>query len=191
MLNHLKPAAMMLLLFTLLTGAVYPLLVTALAHLFFAEQANGSLIKDDQGRFIGSELIGQSFTDPRFFWGRPSATMPQPYNAAASSASNLGPTNPVLHDNVRNRIAILKQEDSGNNAPIPVDLVTASGSGLDPHISIAAAEYQITRIARHRNIDTHKLQALIRQNTDDRQWWFLGEQRVNVVRLNLALEGMR
>ncbi|WP_026603326.1 potassium-transporting ATPase subunit KdpC [Methylomonas sp. 11b] len=188
MFTYLKPAAMMLFLLTLVTGAAYPALVTVLAQMLFNDQANGSLIQDDKGQLIGSELIGQTFSGPKYFWSRPSATGPYSYNAAASSGSNLGPTNPALTDAVAARIQALKEADPDNKAPVPVDLITASGSGLDPHISIAAAEYQIKRIAKVRKIDTAKLQALVDAHTEGRQWLVFGEPRVNVLKLNLALD---
>jgi len=187
MLSYLKPAVMMLLLLTLLTGVIYPALVTVFAQTAYADTANGSLIKDQQGNPLGSSLIGQAFTDPKYFWGRPSATSPYPYNSGASSGSNLGPTNPALVEAVKTRIATLHRVDPGNNAPIPVDLITASGSGLDPHISPAAAEYQVNRIAKVRKMDLEKLRDLVRTHTEGLQWGLFGEPRVNVLRLNLAL----
>lgn len=190
MLSHLKPAAMMLLLLTVLTGVVYPALVTAFAQIFYAEKANGSLIKDQQGNLLGSTMIGQTFNNPKYFWGRPSATSPYPYNAAASSGSNLGPTNPALLELVKARIAALQAVDPDNKTLIPVDLITASGSGLDPHISPAAADYQIGRIAKVRNIDPEKLRDLVQSHTEARQWDLLGEPRVNVLTLNLALDAI-
>ena len=190
MLKHFKPALLMLLVWTALTGIAYPLAVTGLSQLLFSKQANGSLIRDSQGKAIGSELIGQPFSDPQHFWGRPSATSPYPYNAGASSGSNLGPTNPALADAVKTRIQALIETDPGNPLPIPVDLVTASGSGLDPHISPAAAEYQINRVAKARHMDVGKVLALVSQHTESRQWWVLGEPRVNVLGLNLALDGV-
>jgi len=188
MLSYLKPAAMLLLLLTLITGVVYPAMVTALAQLFFADQANGNLIKDKQGQPIGSALVGQSFTDPKYFRGRPSATTPHAYNAAASSGSNLGPTHPALTDAVAARIQALKDVDPDNKASVPVDLVTASASGLDPHISLAAAEYQIKRIARIRKMDEAKLRELVNVHLESRQWFVFGEPRVHVLKLNLALD---
>lgn len=178
----------MLLLLTLVTGAAYPALVTVLAQALFSDQANGSLIKNQQGQLIGSELIGQTFSEPKYFWSRPSATGPYSYNAAASSGSNLGPTNPVLIDAVSARIKALKDADPGNKAPVPVDLITASASGLDPHISVAAAEYQIKRIAKIRKINEAKLHELVNAHTEGRQWLVFGEPRVNVLKLNLALD---
>lgn len=174
------------LLLTLLTGLLYPLLITAIAQLF-PKQAGGSLIEHD-GRVVGSALIGQSFTQPQYFWGRPSATSPQPYNPLASGGSNQGPLNPALAEAVKQRIAALKQADPGNAAPIPVDLVTASASGLDPHISIAAAQYQLARVARARGLDEAEVNALLEQHNEDRQFGFFGEPRVNVLELNLALD---
>ena len=188
MSSYLKPAAMLLLLLTLITGAVYPALVTVLAQLWFSDQANGSLISNDRGQLIGSALIGQNFTDPGHFWGRPSATTPYPYNAAASSGSNLGPTNPALSAAVADRIAALKAVDPGNPAPLPADLVTASASGLDPHISIAAAQYQLQRVAKARHLSGDQLQSLVNAHIEKRQWGVFGEPRVNVLQLNLALD---
>ena len=191
MFNHFKPALLMLLVWTALTGIAYPLAVTGLSQLVCYKQANGSLTLDSQGKAIGSELIGQPFSDPKHFWGRPSATSPYPYNAGASSGSNLGPTNPALADALKTRIQALIETDPGNPLPIPVDLVTASGSGLDPHISPAAAEYQINRVAKTRHMDVDKIRALVSQHTEQRQWWVLGEPRVNVLQLNLALDALR
>jgi K+-transporting ATPase ATPase C chain len=187
MLKELKPALLMLALLTVVTGAAYPLLVTGVAQAVFPRQANGSLIERD-GKVVGSELIGQPFTDPKYFWPRPSATGPVPYNAGASSGSNLGPTNPALEEAVKARIAALKAADPGNHAPIPVDLVTASGSGLDPHISPAAAEYQVARVARLRNLTPDAVRALVAKHTEGRQLSVLGEPRVNVLQLNLVLD---
>jgi len=191
MLSYLKPAAVMLLLLTLLTGVIYPALVTVVAQVFFADQANGSLIKDQQGQPIGSALIGQSFNDPKYFWGRPSATGPYANNAAASSGSNLGPTNPALVEAVAARVQALKTADPGNKAAVPVDLVTASGSGLDPHISPAAVEYQINRLSKTRHLDPNKLRDLVTQMTEARQWQLFGEPRVNVLLLNKKLDEIR
>jgi K+-transporting ATPase ATPase C chain len=183
----LKPALLSLLLLTLITGGVYPALVTGLAQLLFPRQANGSLIVRD-GQTVGSELIGQPFADPAYFWGRPSATGPFPYNAAASSGSNLGPTNPALLEAVKGRIEALRQVDPANPAPIPADLVTASASGLDPHISPAAAFYQVARVAKARGLAAEQVKSLVAEYSEGRQWGFLGEPRVNVLKLNLALE---
>jgi K+-transporting ATPase ATPase C chain len=189
MLKELKPAFVMLLGLTVLTGVAYPLLVTGIAQGLFANQANGSLIEQN-GKIVGSALIGQPFSDPKYFWGRPSATGPVPYNAAASSGSNLGPLNPALEEAVKARIAALKAADPSQTAPIPVDLVTASGSGLDPHISPAAAAWQAPRIARLRGLSLDTVRKLIAQHTQDRQFGVLGEARVNVLQLNLALDQM-
>jgi K+-transporting ATPase ATPase C chain len=187
MLKELKPALVMLLSLTALTGVAYPLLVSGIAQSIFPEAANGSLIERD-GKAVGSELVGQSFTDPKYFWGRPSATGPTPYNAAASSGSNQGPLNPALVETVKARIAALKDADPTQTAPIPVDLVTASGSGLDPHISPAAAAWQAPRIARHRDLALDRVRSLVEKYTEGRQFGVLGEARVNVLRLNLALD---
>lgn len=189
MIAHIRPAIVSLLLFTLLTGLAYPLVVTGLAQVVFPAQANGSLIVQN-GKVIGSRLIGQEFTDPKYFWGRPSATSPNAYNAAASSGSNLGPSNPALTEAVQERIDALRAADPGNTQPIPVDLVTASGSGLDPDISLAAAQYQAPRVARLRGLPLQKVLDLIDQATQGRQLGFLGEPRVNVLKLNLALDGL-
>jgi potassium-transporting ATPase KdpC subunit len=188
MLKELKPALLMLLVLTVLTGIVYPALVTGIAQGLFKPEANGSLIEKD-GKVIGSSLIGQPFSDPKYFWGRPSATAPTPYNAAASGGSNLGPLNPALEEAVKGRIDVLKTADPGQAAPIPVDLVTTSGSGLDPHISPAAAQWQAPRIARQRGLPVEEVQKLVDVHTEGRQFGFLGEPRVNVLRLNLALDG--
>jgi K+-transporting ATPase ATPase C chain len=168
---------------------VYPLVVTGIAQLVFPHQANGSLIEVD-GKVVGSSLIGQAFDDPKYFWGRPSATNP-PYDGGNSGASNLGPTNPDLIKNVQARIDALKKEDPDNKEPIPVDLVTASGSGLDPHISPAAAEYQIARVARLRGVKTDDLRKLVAEHIEGRTIGFLGEPRVNVLELNLALDKLK
>lgn len=187
MKEQLKPAVMMVLVLTVLTGVVYPLAVTGLAQLLFSEQANGSVIVQD-GKVVGSKLIGQYFDKPEYFWGRASATAPFPYNAAASAGSNLGPTNPVLSDGVQARVSALRVADPGNEAPIPVDLVTASGSGLDPHISPAAALYQMKRVARARGLEDDAVKSLVDRHTEGRQFGILGERRVNVLTLNLALD---
>ena len=185
----LRNAAMLLLLMTVITGIAYPLLVTGLAQAVFPVQANGSLLAKD-GKPIGSALIGQPFTASKYFWGRPSATAPQAYNGTASNGSNLGPTNPALADAVRQRIAALQAADPGNTAPIPVELVTASGSGLDPEISPAAAQYQLARVARARGVPLAEVQALVARCTRGRQLGVLGEPRVNVLELNLALDAL-
>lgn len=187
MVVQLRSALMMFFILTILTGVAYPLAVTAIAQLLFPHQANGSLIYKD-GKPIGSTLIGQPFDDPEYFWGRPSATAPFPYNAAASSGSNLGPTNPGLTEAVKTRVAALKAADPGNDTPVPVDLVTASGSGLDPHISPASAEYQVRRVARARGREEAFVRTVVRQHTEGRQFGMLGETRVNVLAVNLALD---
>jgi K+-transporting ATPase ATPase C chain len=190
MLRQLRYAAIFLVAFTLLCGVIYPLCVTGIGQLFFHHQTNGSLIESN-GTVIGSELIGQPFSDPSYFWGRLSATAPFPYNAAASSGSNLGPSNPALIDEVQARINALKAVDPDNTLPIPVDLVTSSGSGLDPDISIAAADYQINRVARYRNLTVAQVSALVKKYTTGRQFGILGEPRVNVLELNLALDNLK
>lgn len=183
----LRQAFVLLLLMTVITGVLYPLAATGLAQLIFPQQASGSLIVRN-GKPVGSVLIGQSFTDPKYFWGRPSATAPNAYNAGASSGSNLGPTNPALTEAVKQRIAALRAADPGNQALVPVDLVTASGSGLDPEISPAAAQYQLARVARVRGLDPARVQALVNACTRGRQFGLLGEPRVNVLQLNLVLD---
>jgi K+-transporting ATPase ATPase C chain len=185
----LRPALSLFIALSLITGIAYPLAVTALARLAFPEAASGSLIVKD-GKAVGSRLIGQNFTDPGHFWGRPSATSPMPYNASASGGSNLGPLNPALVEAVQARIAALRAADPGNTRTIPADLVTASASGLDPHISPAAAAYQIERVARARHLDVATLEALVARHTDGRQWGVFGEARVNVLELNLALDAL-
>jgi K+-transporting ATPase ATPase C chain len=187
---QIRPALMTLLIFSILTGLVYPLVVTGIAQLFFPARANGSLIVRN-GQTVGSTLIGQQFDDPKYFWGRLSATGNYPYNAAASSGSNLGPTNPALLDEVKTRIAALKSADPSNTQPIPVDLVTSSGSGLDPNISIAAALYQVPRVAKVRGLSESAVRVLVDQYTQGRQLGFLGEPRVNVLGLNLALDEIK
>ncbi|RIK36462.1 MAG: potassium-transporting ATPase subunit C [Chloroflexi bacterium] len=177
----------MLILFTLLTGLLYPLAITGIAQVVFPKQANGSLIYKD-GQAVGSSLIGQSFDDPRYFWGRLSATAPVPYNAAASSGSNYGPLNDALFQAAQARTDALRAADPANPAPVPVDLVTASGSGLDPHISPAAAAYQVARVAKARELSENVIQQLVTEHTKGRQLGFLGEPRVNVLELNLALD---
>ena len=187
MLREIRPALLLLLLLSLITGVIYPLLVTGVGQVLFPHQARGSLIEKD-GRVVGSELIGQNFSGPRYFWGRLSATGPYPYNAASSSGSNLGPLNPALLDGVKARVEALKQAHPDQQGPVPVDLVTASGSGLDPHISPAAAAYQIERVAKARNLSPDRVRALVTQYTEPRQWGIFGEARVNVLLLNLALD---
>ena len=188
LLKQLRTAIVTLVLFTVITGLLYPLVVTGIAQLAFPDKANGSLILKD-GKPFGSELIGQPFNDPKYFWSRLSATSPFAYNAAASSGSNYGPLNPALLDGVQKRIKDLKDADPQNTKPIPVDLVTASGSGLDPHISVAAALYQLSRVARNRNLSEEHVRSLVDQYTEGRKLGFLGEPRVNVLKLNLALNG--
>lgn len=191
MSNSFKPALRMFLLWSLLTGLAYPLVVTGLGQLLFSVQANGSLILDHAGKPIGSELIGQTFDDPKYFWGRPSATSPNPYNGGASTGSNQGPTNPQLIDAIKTRAQTYGGDSSDTRYPIPVDLVTASGSGLDPHISMAGALYQIPRVAGARRLNPEKLRALVESHVEGRQWGILGEPRVNVLKLNLALDAIR
>jgi K+-transporting ATPase ATPase C chain len=186
----LRPALVMFTALTLATGVAYPLVVTGAAQSLFPAQASGSLILQG-GKPVGSELIGQNFSDPKHFWGRPSATGPMPYNAAASGGANQGPLNPALADAVKGRIEALKAADPGNTAQVPVDLVTASASGLDPHISPAAARYQVARVARARGVPVEKVQVLLEQQTEQPLLGILGEPRVNVLELNLALEALR
>ena len=190
MKRQIYPAVMMTILSTVLFGLVYPLAITGIAQVIFPRQADGSLIVAN-GRVAGSTLIGQPFSDPKYFWGRLSATSPYPYNAASSSGSNLGPTNQALLDAVKQRIDDLRKADPGNTAPIPVDLVTASASGLDPHISPAAAAYQAVRVARVRRLPADTVDRLIRLHTEGRQFGILGEPRVNVLELNRALDQTR
>jgi K+-transporting ATPase ATPase C chain len=190
MLAQLRPAIVLFALLAIITGLVYPLVITGIAQAVFPQQANGSLIYQN-GQPIGSALIGQPFDDPKYFWGRLSATSPFPYNAASSSGSNYGPLSSALTDEAKARIAALKVADPGNTAPIPVDLVTSSGSGLDPDISVAAALYQVPRVARARGLSEEQVQALVQRYTEGRQFGILGEPRVNVLELNLALDALR
>ena len=183
----IRPALSLFILMTVVTGVLYPLAVTGVAKLAFADQASGSLIVRE-GKTVGSALIGQHFSDPGHFWGRPSATGPMPYNGAGSSGSNQGPLNPALVDAVKGRIEALKAADPDNKGPVPVDLVTASASGLDPHISVAGARYQAARVARARGLDPAVLQSLIARHTEDRLLGLFGEPRINVLALNLALD---
>jgi K+-transporting ATPase ATPase C chain len=183
----IRPAVTLFALMTLVTGVVYPLAVTGIARLVFPQQAAGSLLFKD-GKPIGSTLIGQNFSEPKYFWGRPSATGPMPYNAANSSGSNLGPLNPALVDAVKSRVAALRAADPGNSAPVPVDLVTTSASGLDPHISVAGASYQVARVARARGLAPDTVQGLVERRSEGRVLGVFGEARVNVLALNLALD---
>ena len=189
MWKHVRPALMCLILLTVLTGLIYPVIVTGIAQVLFPHQANGSLIVKD-GKGVGSALIGQPFDDPKYFWSRPSATSPFPYNATSSSGSNLGPTNPDLQKQVQGRIDALRAADPGNRAPVPVDLVTASGSGLDPDISPAAAFYQVRRVAKARGLTEDAVRSVVERHTEGRQFGLLGEPRVNVLKLNLALDAI-
>lgn len=187
MLKQIKQAFLLLIAFSFLTGVIYPLAITGIAQVVFPRQANGSLVYRD-GKPVGSSLIGQPFTDPRYFWSRPSATSPMPYNAESSGGSNLGPTNTDLVKAVQERIAALRKADPGNNIAIPVDLVTSSASGLDPHISPAATEYQVGRVAKARGLDAQIVRQLVAKHTEDRTFGLLGEPRVNVVELNSDLD---
>lgn len=187
---YFRPALILFILMTLLTGVAYPLLVTGLAQLLFPQQSNGSLLIDQQGNVVGSKLIGQGFQSPDYFWSRPSATAPYPYNAGASSGPNLGSVNPLLAESVRQRIEMLKANDLLAQISVPVDLVTASASGLDPHISPAAAYYQIKRVALKRNLQEVEIRKLLEEYTDQRQWGLFGEPRVNVLLLNRVLDGI-
>ena len=187
MTSLLRPALVLLVGLTLVTGVAYPLLVTGAAQAAFPHEANGSIVESG-GKAVGSSLLGQSFAEPRYFWSRPSATSPDPYNGASSGGSNQGPSNPALAEAARKRIAALRAADPGNTAPVPVELVTASASGLDPEISPAAAHYQVTRVARARGMDAAAVQTLVDAHTKGRQFGMLGEPRVNVLELNLALD---
>ncbi|HMK85272.1 MAG TPA: potassium-transporting ATPase subunit KdpC [Steroidobacteraceae bacterium] len=188
--RHIRPAVSLLLLMTILVGIVYPLVITAVAKVAFPRQAAGSLLYRD-GKLVGSALIGQNFSDPRYFWGRPSATTPQPYNGVGSTGSNLGPLNPALIDQVKANAKALRDADPENRQPIPVDLVTASASGLDPEISLAAARYQAHRVAKARSLPLAQVEELIRSHRRGRLLGFVGERRVNVLELNLALDRLR
>jgi len=187
MLKHIRPALTLLVVMSAITGVIYPAIVTGIAQTAMPGPANGSLIEAD-GKAVGSRLIGQPFSDPKHFWSRPSATSPYGYNAGASSGSNQGPTNKALTDAVADRIKALRDADPDNKSPVPVDLVTASASGLDPHISPAAADYQVARVARERKLDAARVRELVAQATEARQFGVLGEPRVNVLALNLALD---
>ncbi len=184
------PAVMLTLALTILTGLLYPLAITGVAQVLFPHQSNGTLIVET-GRVVGSRLIGQPFDDPKYFWGRLSATSPYPYNASSSSGSNLAPTNQALIEAVKQRVTALREADPGNTAPIPVDLVTSSGSGLDPHITVAGALYQVPRVARLRKLPADTVRLLVQRYTEGRQFGFLGEPRVNVLELNRALDAAR
>jgi K+-transporting ATPase ATPase C chain len=187
-LRNFQTSLVLLLVLTAITGVIYPFLITVAAQIFFPSQANGSLI-ERHGNTVGSELIGQPFNEPRYFWSRPSATTAFPYNASASSGSDQGPLNPALLDSVRQRVRDLKAVDSLNTQPVPVDLVTSSGSGLDPHISVVAALFQVTRVARARGFSEDRVRTLVQQHTEGRQFGVLGEPRVNVLLLNIDLDG--
>jgi potassium-transporting ATPase KdpC subunit len=186
----LRPVIVLFVMLMIVTGLVYPAIVTAIGQAAFSHQANGSLMELD-GKVVGSEIIGQQFDAPKYFWGRLSATTPNPYNGINSSGSNLGPTNPALADAVKARIAALHEADPDNKADVPVDLVTASGSGLDPEISPAAAAYQVARVAKARGLSAAQVEAMVAQATSGRQFGVLGEPRVNVLKLNLALDRAR
>ena len=188
MKNILKSAALMVLAWSVITGLLYPLLMTGFAQFLFPIQANGSPLLDQEGKPRGSALIGQAFGEPKYFWGRPSATMPQPYNAQASSGSNLGPTNPALIARVQDTVSRYRRFNPDLRQPIPVDLVTSSGSGLDPHVSVAGVEYQIPRVAHARGMNPKQLKALVEKHIEGRQWFLFGEPRVNILKLNLALD---
>lgn len=190
MSSAIRPAIVLFLILTVITGVLYPLVVTGIAQVIFPSQAGGSLIEND-GKVVGSRLIGQSFSDPKHFWSRPSATGPHPYNASASGGSNQGPLNPALTDAVKSRIEALHAADPTNTAPVPVDLVTASGSGLDPDISVAAANYQAARVAHARGLKPEAVQALIATHTRGKLLGVIGEPRVNVLELNLALDTLK
>jgi K+-transporting ATPase ATPase C chain len=189
MLRMLRQSVVTLVALGVIVGAIYPLAITGISQAFFSHKAGGSMIVQD-AKIVGSELIGEPFSDPGYFWSRPSATTPVPYNAAASAGSNLGPTNPVLLKVVEERIQALHAADPGNTEAVPVDLVTSSASGLDPHISPAAAEYQVERVARARGLTIDVVRALVAEHTEGRQWGILGEPRVNVLELNLALDAL-
>jgi len=186
-MSELRPALVVFALLTVVTGVAYPLLVTGVGQVAFGGHANGSLV-ESAGRVVGSDLLGQPFSSPKYFWGRPSATGPQPYNGAVSSGSNQGPTNPALESSVRDRVAALRAADPGNDLRVPVDLVTASASGLDPDISPAAAEFQLSRVAHQRNVPAERIRELVQQATKGRTFGILGEPRVNVLELNLLLD---
>jgi K+-transporting ATPase ATPase C chain len=188
--EQIRPAITIFIVLTVITGIIYPLAVTGIAQAFFHKEANGSLIRSMDGEVVGSALIGQNFDDPKYFWGRLSATS-SAYNASASSGSNLGPSNPAMVDNVKSRVAALKTADPGNSASIPVDLVTASGSGLDPQLSLAGVYYQLSRVARARNLPEKAVRNILDENTSGRFLGLLGEPAVNILRVNLALDSLK
>ncbi|MEM5341459.1 potassium-transporting ATPase subunit KdpC [Paraburkholderia azotifigens] len=190
MKNALRPVLVLFVILTVVTGIVYPAVVTAVGQAIFRHQANGSLIEKD-GKPVGSEIIGQQFDAPHYFWGRLSATTPYPYNAQSSGGSNLGPTNPALADEIKGRLAALHDADPTDTSPVPVDLVTSSGSGLDPEITPAAAAYQAARVAKARGLSREQVDGLIAENTSGRQLGVLGERRVNVLKLNLSLDQIK
>jgi K+-transporting ATPase ATPase C chain len=190
MWRQLRIALILLGLLTVVTGILYPLVVTGIAQAFFRNQANGSMLKEE-GKEVGSEFIGQPFDDPKYFWGRLSATPSFPYNAASSSGSNYGPLNPELRKAIQTRIDALKAVDPANNEPIPIDLVTYSASGLDPHISVAASNYQVSRVARYRGLSEETVVTLVNRFAEGRQFGILGEPRVNVLKLNIALDSVK
>ena len=190
MKNIIRHALVLFVLLSLVTGVIYPLLVTGAARLIFPKQAAGSMIISD-GKVVGSEMIGQNFSDVKYFWGRPSATSPMPYNASASGGSNQGPLNPALTDAVKGRMEALRAADPGNSAAVPVDLVTASASGLDPHISPAAGLYQAARVAKVRGVAVEKVRGLVDAQTEKPVLGFFGEPQINVLKLNLALDALR
>jgi len=190
MARQLRPVLMVFLLLTVVTGIIYPFFVTGVAQLIFPEKANGSLIRSED-RYVGSELIGQPFNDPKYFWGRLSATADFAHNPASSSGSNLGPSNPALVEAVKVRVTALQKADPENTSPIPLDLATSSGSGLDPHLSPAGAFYQVPRVAKARGLPEERVRELVARFTEPRQWGFLGEPRVNVLKLNLSLDRFR
>jgi len=187
MFKELKTAILTFLILTIITGIFYPLFITGVSHLFFHNRASGSLIYRN-GKPVGSSLIGQPFSNPKYFWGRPSATSPAPFNAASSSGANLGPSNPALAETIKNRIKAYKAADPNNTNPVPIDLVTSSASGLDPHISLAGAYYQAPRVARLRNLPLDTVRDVIHQHKNKRFLGVLGEPTVNVLELNLALD---
>jgi K+-transporting ATPase ATPase C chain len=190
MKNSFRPAIVLFVALAVITGVIYPVVVTAVGRAAFSDKSSGSFIERN-GKLVGSELIGQQFDAPQYFWGRLSATSPNPYNAQSSSGSNLGPTNPALADEVKGRISALHDADPANTMPIPVDLVTSSGSGLDPEISPAAAAYQAARVAKARGIPVDQVNELIAQNTTGRQFGVFGEARVNVLTMNIALDDLK